>query len=328
MYKWYSLGRLISALSLVLLLACNGVDSNKIPVTVNTTSRIPESPELQVMATTPIVADWINQVAGMRLTAKSIIPYNVDPHSYQPGAKDIAKITESDLIFGIGLGYESKWLTNLLKNHPDIRHIRLGEFVPLLQRGLGDDQEIIHGIDHGHENMYDPHFWFDPTRVVTVVEVISRELYVADLKGRDHYINQTAKYLIELNELDNYIKMLLAGIPDDRRAFMTGHQSLGYLNDRYNLNAMQSVIPNVNLDAGLTPEALVNAVRFIKDHDVKVIFLEESYADKSVKAVADETGVRIARGLTVETLSDPNQTYISSMKNSIGAIAENLMSVP
>ena len=59
-----------------------------------------------------------------------------------------------------------------------------------------------------------------------------------------------------------------------------------------------------------------------------MIFLEESYADKSVKAVADETGVRIARGLTDETLSDPNQTYISSMKNSIGAIAENLMSVP
>ena len=325
LYKLSSAGIFSLALSLILLVACHGIDSTKIPVAVDTDSGIPEHLQLQVMATTPIVTDWINQIAAPRIIAKSIVPYNVDPHSYHPGAKDIARITESDLIIGIGSGYESKWLTDLLKTHPNIRHIELVEFIPLLDHVKDDNHEITHGKKHGNQ---DPHFWFDPTKVASAVEVISRELCIVDLGGQDHYLMQSEKYLIELNELDDYIHRILDAVPDDRRAFMTGHQSLGYLNNRYHLNAMESVIPNVGLEAGLTPEALVNAVQFIKTHDVKVVFLEESYADKSVRAVADETGVRIARGLNVETLSGLNQTYIDFMENNIGVLADNLMAVP
>ncbi len=315
---WFIFGLVFS---LILLLACNRVDSTDMSVGVNTHSEVLESSELRVMGTTPIVTDWINQVTSSRLTAESVMPYDIDPHAYQPGTQDVARITESDLIIGIGLGYESSWLTDLLKTHPNIRYVELGEFVPLLEGG----EE--HGEEHGHLGQ-DPHFWFDPTKVMTAVDVILGELFVIDPDGRDHYVIQGDKYLLKLDQLDEYVKGRLGTIPVDQRAFMTGHDSFGYLNDRYHLEAMESIIPNVDSDVGLTPDALVNAVEFIKNHNVRVIFLEESRADKAVRAVADETGVRVAQGLNVETLADPSQTYIGFIKNNIEIIVENLMYVP
>ena len=330
MHKWSPLFIFGLLSSLILLLACNGIDSTDMAISVNTDDQVLESTELRVMGTTPIVTDWINQVAGSRLTAESVMPYDIDPHSFQPGAQDVARVTESDLVIGIGSGYESKWLSDLLVTHPNIRYVELAEFVPLLE--IGEE----HGEEHGEEEVHaehdhggqDPHFWFDPTRVMTGVEVIRGELSAIDPEGLDNYVGQSEKYLIELNQLDDYIGGKLDVIPADQRAFMTGHDSLGYLNDRYDLEAMESIIPNVDSEAGLTPDSLVNAVKFIKAHHVKVIFLEESYADKAVKAVADETGIRVAQGLNVETLSDPSQTYVDFIKNNIEIIGENLMSVP
>ena len=121
MRKWSPLFIFGLVFSLILLLACNGVDTTDMAVSVNTDAQVLESTELQVMGTTPIVTDWINQVASSRLTAESVMPYDIDPHSFQPGAQDVARVTESDLIIGIGSGYESKWLSDLLVTHPNLR---------------------------------------------------------------------------------------------------------------------------------------------------------------------------------------------------------------
>ena len=163
---------------------------------------------------------------------------------------------------------------------------------------------------------------------MTAVEVIRGELSAIDPEGRDHYVAQGDEYLLILDQLDDYVNGKLGAIPTDQRAFMTGHDSLGYLNDRYQLEAMESIIPNVDSEAGLTPDSLVSAVKFIKAHNVRVIFLEESHADKAVRAVADETGIRVAQGLNVETLADPSQTYVDFIKSNIEVIVENLMTVP
>ena len=330
MHKWSPLFIFGLLFSLILLLACNGVDSTDMSVSTDTDAQVLESTELRVMGTTPIVTDWINQVASSRLTAESVMPYDIDPHSFLPGAQDVARVTESDLVIGIGSGYESKWLSDLLVTQPNLRYVELAEFVPLLETG----EE--HGEEHGEEDPHaehdhggqDPHFWFDPTRVMTAVEVIRGELSAIDPEGRDHYVVQADEYLLTLDQLDDYVNETLGTIPGDQRTFMTGHDSLGYLNDRYHLEAMESIIPNVDSEAGLTPDSLVSAVKFIKAHNVQVIFLEESHADKAVRAGADETGIRVAQGLNVETLADPSQTYVDFIKSNIEVIVENLMPVP
>ena len=46
----------------------------------------------------------------------SLLPANADPHTYQPGAQDIARVADADLIFSIGLSLERGWLEELIEN--------------------------------------------------------------------------------------------------------------------------------------------------------------------------------------------------------------------
>ncbi|GIS82910.1 MAG: hypothetical protein CM1200mP15_15420 [Dehalococcoidia bacterium] len=69
---------------------------------------------------------------------------------------------------------------------------------------------------------------------------------------------------------------------------------------------------------------MIKAVKFIKKHNVKVIFLESTQSDKYAKTVANETGINVASGLNVETLDDANGNYIDFMKDNIGVIVSNL----
>ena len=92
--------------TLIFCIACSSFNFN--------TENNVEETELKIMTSTPILADWVNQITDNQPAVKSIIPYGVDPHSYTPGAKDIADIAELDLIFTVGPNYEAKSFSKFL----------------------------------------------------------------------------------------------------------------------------------------------------------------------------------------------------------------------
>lgn len=75
-----------------------------------------ESEKVQVVTTTNFVADWVENVGGDRVEVFSLVPTGADPHGFQPGARDVARIADADLVFSIGLGLEEGWLHELLEN--------------------------------------------------------------------------------------------------------------------------------------------------------------------------------------------------------------------
>jgi len=270
------------------------------------------------MATTPMVASWVNQVGGHRVSATSIIPYSMDPHSYQPAARDIAQVTRADYIFAVGLLYEDAWLNKLLDSHPDTALIELGRSSsPIKFQGQH------HGDSHNEEH-YDPHFWFDPMRVSSVIEKIAEILSDIDPDGMTYYSQRMEAYKQVLWGLDDHISVQLQTIPEARRKLLSGHESLGYLGERYNILVLQAVIPNLSSESGPTPHDLVEAIELVRVHDVSVIFIESETTGKSAERIAEETGVRVADGLSVETLRE-GQSYIDFMKYNLEVIVSNLV---
>ena len=71
---------------------------------------------LSVVTTSNILADWVRQVGGDRVDVFPLLPANADPHTFQPGAQDIARIADADLVFSIGLQLEGGWLEELIEN--------------------------------------------------------------------------------------------------------------------------------------------------------------------------------------------------------------------
>ena len=187
----------------------------------NTENNLEET-KLNIMTSTPILADWVNQITDNQPAVKSIMPYEVDPHSYTPGAKDIANIAESDLIFTVGPNYEAKSFSKFLANHPEIKKVHLIDYISPIKNDDHDehgkkdehddhdehgkkDEHDDHDEDHDHD-IYDPHFWFDPTKVIFAINKITEELSLLNPADANKYQTRASEYTAELENLDTYIK--------------------------------------------------------------------------------------------------------------------------
>ncbi len=104
---------------------------------------------LMVVATSNIVADWVKNVGGDRVEVISLLPIGGDPHTYQPGARDVAQMVDADLVLTVGLGLEGGWLEELIHNASadESRIISLG--------GAIDPIEFAETGGHGHEEEED-----------------------------------------------------------------------------------------------------------------------------------------------------------------------------
>ena len=111
-----------------------------------------EGPQIQVVTTSIIVTDWVENVGGEHVDVFSLLPVGGDPHTFQPGARDVARIADADIVLSIGLGLEGGWLNDLLKNaaaDPD-SIVETGEIVEPIEfaEGHAEEVELLEGISH------------------------------------------------------------------------------------------------------------------------------------------------------------------------------------
>lgn len=115
-------------------------------------SSVAAPPKLQVVTTNNIVADWVRNVGGDSVDVFSLLPVGADPHTYQPGARDVTQIADADLVLSIGLGLEGAWLQELLHNaaRDPATVIELGEGIDPIEFAAthADEVELLEGLSN------------------------------------------------------------------------------------------------------------------------------------------------------------------------------------
>ena len=111
-----------------------------------------DKPPIEVVTTSNIVADWVQNVGGDHVEVFSLLPVGGDPHTFQPGARDVARISDADVVLSIGLGMEGDWLHDLLENaaaDPE-SIVETGEIVDPIefQEGHAEEVELLEEISH------------------------------------------------------------------------------------------------------------------------------------------------------------------------------------
>ena len=339
------------ATMLLLLVACSNGDGTSSTTVEKSSvdSSVDESKsKLVVLATTPMIGELVKQVADDSIEVNILMSYAVDPHSFEPSPQDVKKIEEADLVFYTGLKYESVNLLKLLQNSVQSQELLVELAARINPIEFTEDDHDEHGNedmhdDHDDEDMhddhnehgnegehvghdhgiYDPHFWFDPTRVALAVGEIKEELIKLDPENKNSYELSANSYVEKLKDLDKQIEALIQTIPDKNRHIVTTHESLGYLESRYGLEVLVTIIPSVTTEDGVTPKGLVEVIEEIKEHKIKVIFLESESPSKSAEIIAKETNASLVSGLWVETLKE-NQSYIDFLTTNVSLIVENL----
>lgn len=108
------------------------------------------SDTVNVVASTALWADVVHDIAGDNdhVTITGLIEGDsVDPHDYNPSAKDMAKIKDADVVVGNGAGYDS-WLTEHASSDATVITA-----LPQEEHDHDEDEHDGHDHDaHGHDS--------------------------------------------------------------------------------------------------------------------------------------------------------------------------------
>ena len=327
----------ILALSIVLI-ACTGGSAE---------AGCPEidGREINVVATTPMIGEFVSQVGGDNINLTVLMPAEADPHNYDPAPQDAGTIADADLVFYTGLKYEPAALIKLLENSACSAEVlaEVGESVfPIeFKEGGHDDHDEEGHDDHdeeghddhdeeghddhaGHDHgAYDPHFWFDPNRVAYAAEYIESKLVEFDPSNASEYEAAGKAYVTELKGLVGQVSELISTIPSQNRKLITTHESLGYLEAKFGLEVLSTIIPSLDSANEISPSQLVGVIDVIEDNNVKVIFIEAEAPSVYAETIVAETGIKAVEGLWVETLKE-GQSYSEFLFDAVELIVENL----
>lgn len=268
---------------------------------------------IDIVSTSSILGDWARQVGGDEVSVIDLIPPGVDPHTFQPGARDVANIAEADLVLYVGLNLEGAWLNDLILN-ADVENARVLALGPLVGT-LEAEGEV------------DPHFWMDPARAKVAVLAIADELITLDVEHIDVYRGNAAAYVEELELLDTWSVSTFSDLPLENRTLVTSHDSLGYFADRYDFRIVGAVIPGITTERNPSASEMAGLIDAIRESQAKAIFMEVSTNDRMARRISEETGVPVVDGLKVGTLGAVDSetgTYVTMMRRNVEIIMEAL----
>jgi len=302
------------------------------------TTAVPEPSTIVV--TTSILGAVVSDMVGEASDVVVLIPNGLDPHDWEPSAKDVEAINKADLVVANGLDLEEKLIDTLeAAEGAGVRVFHATDHIVALD---GEDHDEAHGDeahgdeahgdeahgdeahgdeahgdeahgdeahgdeaktdDHGHDHAEgDPHFWTDPLAMAAVVAALGDELAAIGVDVSD----RVDRVITDLNDVDGVITQLLSSLPDDRRLLVTGHDSLGYFAEHYGFTLIGSIIPSLSSAAEVTAKNLAELKEAIGKTGASVIFTELGTPTDVADALADETGTRVVE-LATHLVPDDN----------------------
>lgn len=281
---------------------------------------------IQVAATTSIIGDVIAQIGAEKITLFTLIPPNVDPHSYTPTPQDLRTLSDVDVIFINDLHLE-EGLADLLAQST-APQISVNGNATLLsaadeahEEGDGQEEEDEHG--HG---AYDPHTWQNVANVQSWVPIIAETLSTLDPTNETAYQAAAERYNEQLATLDQELRDRLTAIPAEQRKLVTDHESFAYFAAAYDFTIVGTLIPSLSSLAESSAQGLAALQGQISAEAAPAIFVGTTTNPELAQQLANDLGVQVVP-LYSDALSDssgPAATYVDFMRYNVNAIVTAL----
>ena len=293
--------------------------------------------KLKVMTTFYPMYEFTTQVAGDLADVELLVPENQEPHGWEPTPKDIANVQDSDLFI-----YNSKYMETFvetIEEAVDSKEITFVEASNGITLKEGTEEEHAHEeeseehdhegeehseheeeTDHDHSHEMDPHVWLSPALAIEEVKNITQSLIKADPDNQETYEKNSDAYIAKLTALDSKFKDELSKV--SKKEMITQHAAFAYLASEYGLE--QVAIAGLSPEQEPSAQKLAELKDFAKEHDIQVIYFEETASEKVAQTLATEIGAETEVLSTLEVLSKEDQKqgldYISVMERNLDKI--------
>ncbi|MET3900543.1 zinc/manganese transport system substrate-binding protein [Devosia sp. UYZn731] len=270
--------------------------------------------EVKAVATFSILGDIVARVGGERVAVTTIVGANADTHVYEPKPSDAVAVSQADVLFVNGLGFEG-WLD---------RFVQSTSFAgPVIVASAGVK---THTMDEDGEVVTDPHAWQSLKNGLLYVKNVAAGLCAVDADGCVTYEANAAAYSAEIAALDGQLIADIAAVPAAKRQVITTHDAFGYFGDEYGVKFLAP--EGISTDSEASAADVAKLITQIKSDGVTALFIENMSDGRLVQQIADETGVTVGGQLYADALSEPDQgaaTYIDMFKHNIGLLVPAML---
>lgn len=279
--------------------------------------------KIQVMTTFYPMYEFTKEVVGNKGDVELLIPAGTEPHDFEPSAKDLAKISDSD-VFVYNSPELETWTENLTDtiDTDKTKIIQAAKEIELMDGAEHDHEDDHDHDDHDHEHELDPHVWLDPALAIKEVETIRDQLSKKYPDAQATFEKNAASYIDELKALDAEYQTAFKDAKN--KTFVTQHAAFGYLAKQYGLT--QEAISGVSPDQEPSPSRLSELKHYVDDHQVEVIYFEENASSKVAETLSKETGVKLAVLNPLESLTEKQikagENYLSIMRENLTALKQ------
>jgi zinc/manganese transport system substrate-binding protein len=296
----------------IIVVAAILIGMQKNPQTSATPTGSASGKVLHVVAAENFWGSLISQLGGTHVQVLSIVSDpNADPHEYESNASDARAVSNADYVIENGAGYDS-WMDKLVSagGNPNRKVLNVAD---LLGKKEGDN----------------PHMWYDPAYVNTVIAQMESDLIAIDPADADYYRAQNAALQSSLAEYQGRITGIKQRYGGTQVA--STESIFAYLATAAGLDL---VSPPAFIDAvaeGNDPPAssIVMFENQLKSGQVKVLVYNEQTVTpltESIKKLAADQGIPVI-GVT-ETIQPPDATFeewmnaeLISLQNALNANA-------
>ena len=245
--------------------------------------------KIEVFTCEPEWAALVRALGGDSVKVHSATTAQQDPHHIQARPSLIAKVRRADMLVCTGAELEVGWLPLLLRksgnssiqpNRPGYfmaaDHISLLEKPAMLDRSLGD----IHAAGN-------PHFHFDPYRIMQIANVLAARLIKIDSVNRDLYQQNLVTFVGEWKQAivqwEERAKILWG------KRIVVSHNSWVYLEQWLGLIRVATLEPK----PGIAPSSrhLSKVLDQLKSNSANMILYADYQNDKSARWLSQKTGI-------------------------------------
>ena len=278
--------------------------------------------------------DWVLNILGgnaSKFDVSLLQDNGTDLHSYQPSVKDLAKVSNCDMLVYVG-GESDEWVEKAVSNARNKNMV-----VVNMMEVLGDkvkEEEVVEGMQaedehdhdgHDHEEEeaeYDEHVWLSLRNAAVITGVLSEKIQALDPANAAVYKSNASAYATKLSALDEKASKIAASAA--KKTVLFGDRyPFRYFTDDYGLEYFAAFV-GCSAESEASFETVVFLSKKVDELGLIAVLSIEKSDKKIAKTVVSNTKSKNQKILEMDSLQSITKKEIKAGRNYLSAMEKNI----
>jgi zinc/manganese transport system substrate-binding protein len=258
-------------------------------IALSLTLTTPAFAGLHVLATLPWIGSAAKEIGKDKINVTVLAKPSQDAHFLEAKPSMILAARKADIIMYDGLDLEIGYLPLVIESSKNPKlmpgqpgNFDCSQFITALEKPTTVDRSM--GDVHPLGN---PHYHFSPSRVLRIVEGITRLLADADKSNAGYYETNYKTFVERMKEKEKQWQ----AVPLKGRKYVAYHKYFEYLADEFGFRFIGYLEPK----PGIPPSAahIEKLIELMKKDKPDAILITPAYGKDEAESLSSKTGVKV-----------------------------------